>query len=150
MNAFPLTVPDNLDDPAVIREHDWQAFSTLTHMASHWNRPGWTDGRGSYHWLLNFGHAASVRQLAQQCQAQLDKQAFDLVPLDSLHVTLGQVGFTDEIDKATALAVANEAGPRCAELPPFRLTVGPLAGSRGALRFTVAPWTSLLAPTSCV
>jgi 2'-5' RNA ligase len=144
VNAFPSTVPDDFDAPAVIREHDWQAFSTLNHMVNHWSRPDWTEGRCSYHWLLSFRHAANVRQLAEQCQAQLDVQAFDLVPRDSLHVTLGQVGFTDEIDKATALAVANEAGPRCAELPPFHLTIGPLAGSRGALRFTVAPWTPLL------
>lgn len=145
MSAFPPTLPDNLDNPAAIREHDWQAFRSLTHMASHWQRPGWTDGRRSYHWLVDCSQSEAVRQLAEACQAQLDEDAFDLVPLDSLHVTLGRVGFTDEITKADALAVAREAIPQCAALPPFKLTIGPLAGSRGALRFTVAPWVPLMA-----
>jgi hypothetical protein len=41
--------------------------------------------------------------------------------------------------------VAGAAQRRCADLDPFRLEIGPLAGSRGALRFSVSPWSSLLA-----
>lgn len=145
MTAFPPNLPDDLDDPDVIRENDWQAFRSLAHMDNHWNRPDWADGRSSYHWLLDCSVSEAVRQLAEHCQAQLDRRVFDPVPQGSLHVTLGRVAFTDEIARAAALAAANAAAPRCAELSPFTLTIGPLAGSRGALRFTVAPWTPLLA-----
>jgi 2'-5' RNA ligase len=138
-------LPDDLDDPAVIRAHDWQAFRALTRTTNHWNRPGWTDGRRSYHWLVDCSPFEPLRQLAAQCQAPFDDSVFDLAPHDSLHLTLGRVGFTDEITRDTALMVANEATPGCAALSPFRLEVGPLAGSPGALRFTVTPWTPLLA-----
>jgi len=37
-------------------------------------------------------------------------------------------------------AAATEA---CSTFQAFPLTVGPLAGSRGAIRFTVTPWTRL-------
>jgi len=143
MTAFPPTLPADLDDPDIIREHDWRAFRALTHMSSHWNRPGWTDGRRSYHWLLDFAHVDAVRDLAERCQAQLGDKAFDFAPLDSLHVTIGRIGFADELPQATVLAVAQEAVLASIGRTPFQLHVGPLAGSHGALRFSVTPWTPL-------
>jgi 2'-5' RNA ligase len=145
VSVFPPDLPVKLDDPDAIRAHDWQAFRELTSMENHWQRPGWTPGRRSYHWMLSFHDANNVQRLAKQCQAPLSSEVFDLVPLDALHLTIGRVGFTDEVAKSTALAVAAEAGPYCRKLTPFELVVGPLAGSTGAIRFSLAPWSPLAA-----
>lgn len=145
VSAFPATVPDSLDDASTIQEHDWLAFRGVEAMENHWERPGWSLGRRSYHWMLSFHEAPGVRKLAAECQARLRDPSFDHVPLDALHVTLGRVAFTDEIDGATAYAAAENATEPCARLCPFDLTIGPLAGSGGALRFSVAPWIPLLA-----
>lgn len=142
--TFPSEPPSDLDDPAVIRAHDWQAFRAVEHMQNHWDRPGWTDARRSYHWMLSFHDALAVRQLAAQCQHHLDLPGIDLVPLDALHLTIGRAGFTDEIKVSTVRHLVEIARSSCAELTAFDLSVGPLTGSRGALRFSVAPWSPLL------
>jgi 2'-5' RNA ligase len=144
MTVFPPEPPTHLDQPAIISAHDWQAFRNLTHMENHWQRDGWTPGRRSYHWMLSFHDAEEIQRLAERCQAQLPPSGLDLVPLDALHVTLERIAFTDEIPKKTALAIADVARPRCQSLVPLMLTIGPLAGSQGAIRFSVAPWSLLL------
>jgi 2'-5' RNA ligase len=144
MTVFPPELPAHLDQPAIISTHDWQAFRNLTYMENHWQRGGWTPGRRSYHWMLSFHQAEDIQRLAERCQTQLPPSGLDLVPLDALHVTLGRIAFTDEIPKETALAIADVAVPRCQSLVPLMLTIGPLAGSQGAIRFSVAPWSPLL------
>ncbi|SFB59096.1 2'-5' RNA ligase [Amycolatopsis marina] len=143
MSVFPAELPASLDDPEVIREHDWEAFCQLTYMENHWDRPGWTPGRRSYHWMLTFDGADDVQQLAKRCQAQLPATKLDPVPLDALHLTIGRIGFTDEVTKTSVRAIAKEA-ERSLDLEPFVLGVGPLAGSSGAARFSVTPWSPLL------
>lgn len=145
MSPFPPGLPANLDDHDVIREHDWQAFRHLSYMENHWERPGWTPGRRSYHWMLSFDGADDVQQLAKRCQALLPSTVLDLVPLDALHLTIGRIGFTDELGETTVQAIADEASRSCQDLASFVLTIGPLAGSSGAARFSVAPWSPLLA-----
>jgi 2'-5' RNA ligase len=113
-------------------------------MTSHWERPGWQPGRRSYHWLLTFGDEPALSGLAHRCQQALRHLPLDLVPLDSLHLTLRRVGFTDELAPQRANAVAQAAADRCRGLPPFPLAIGPLAGSRGAIRFSVSPWDGLV------
>ncbi|WP_436499616.1 2'-5' RNA ligase family protein [Actinokineospora sp. HUAS TT18] len=144
MTAFPADLPADLDDAEIIRAHDWQAFQNAGQMNNHWDRPGWLPGRRSYHWMLTFPDADEIQQLAKQCQTALDRPAFDLVPLDALHLTLGRVAFTDEIEPAAVTKIVDIARERCEGLQAFHLDVGPLAGSRGALRFTVSPWTQVL------
>lgn len=143
MTDFPPALPASLDDPEVIRSHDWQAFHRLSLMENHWQRRGWTPGRRSYHWMLGLDGADDVQRLAQQCQMQLPPAVLDLVPLDALHLTMGRIGFTDELARTAALTVADEAVLHCRESASFPLTVGPLAGSKGALRFSVVPWSSI-------
>lgn len=145
VSPFPLDLPPSLDDATVIREHDWQAFCRLTRLEDHWTRPGWTPGRRSYHWLLTVGETSTVARSARRCQARLSRPGLDAVPLDCLHLTMGRIGFTDEIDRATVDLVASAAVPRCEVVSPLRLLTGPLSGSTGALRFTVTPWKPLLA-----
>lgn len=144
MNAFPPGLPASLDSQTAIEDHDWQAFRRLTHMENHWDRPGWLPGRRSYHWMLRFPDAENVRQLSERCQVQLPLVGLDMVPLDTLHLTIGRIGFTDDLVEATALSIAEEAASSCRILAAFPLTIGPLGGSAGALRFSVAPWSLLL------
>lgn len=144
VNAFPPEPPADPHDPAVVQAHDWQAFRSLRQMANHWNRSEWSDGRRSYHWMLTFDDPG-VGRLAEQCQEAIASPLFDPVPLDALHLTVGRVGFTDQLPAEVADAVAEAGRLSCAELTTFDLSVGPLAGSRGALRFSVSPWSSLVA-----
>lgn len=146
MSAFPSRPPHALDDPDEIRENDWRAFRGVQQMHDHWRRPGWTTGRRSYHWLLTApSDAEDVRRIAAACQAGIAGPDLDPVPLDALHVTVGRIGFTDEVTIETAAAVAAEAVKECADLGPIELLVGPLAGSRGAVRFSLSPWHPLIA-----
>jgi 2'-5' RNA ligase len=142
--VFPAQPPASLTDPAVIREHDWNAFSQLSAMSNHWERPGWRPGRRSYHWLLAFDGEPALAGLAYRCQQALRHLPLDLVPLEALHLTLGRVGFIDELAPQRADAVAQAVSERCDGLPAFPLAIGPLAGSRGAVRFSVAPWDGLV------
>lgn len=144
MNAFPPDLPRSLDSLAAIRDNDWRAFLRLTHMEDHWDRRGWLPGRHSYHWMLSFPDAENVRLLSEHCQARLPSAGFDMVPFDALHLTIGRIGFTDELPEEAALVIAEEATLPCRSLAPFSLTIGPLSGSAGALRFSVAPWSPLL------
>lgn len=126
-------------------QQDWYHFQQLTQLTNHWQRPGWTDGRASYHWLLTLNNEPELAALARQCQASLsDLPILDLVPPDTLHLTLQRVGFTDEVDSAQLQAVAEETAQRCADLAPFELHIGWLAGSEGAIRFTALPVESVV------
>ncbi|MGH3623368.1 MAG: 2'-5' RNA ligase family protein [Sciscionella sp.] len=145
MSAFPADLPPDLDDPTAIQQHDWAAFRSLGYLENHWDRPGWTPGRRSYHWMLSFHDSDEVQHLAQQCQAQLAFPALDLVPLDAVHLTLGRIGFTDDVDSTAVHEVVSAATWRCQQLAAFDLVIGPVAGSSGAIRFSVAPWSPLMA-----
>lgn len=69
--------------------------------------------------------------LARSAQAAIGPLGgFDAVPLDGLH---------------QVKAAAVQGYRALADLAPFELAVGPLAGSAGAVRFTVTPWTQLTA-----
>jgi 2'-5' RNA ligase len=144
VSAFPPEPPSNLDDPTIISAHDWRAFQAIPSMENHWQRPGWTPERRSYHWLVTVEPHDALRHLVEQCQAQLTMPTLDHVPVESLHITVRRVGFTDEITEKAARQTADEAVPACRTLSPFKLHIGPLAGSPGAIRFSVAPWTPLL------
>lgn len=119
---------------------DWRRYQALDRLVNHWNRPGWTDGRRSYHWLLPFDRQPAVHALAARCQAQLRNcSTLDLVPLSSLHVTVQRAGFVDELPRTEAEFIAEAVRKRCASVAPLTLQIGPLAGSSGAVRFSAGP-----------
>lgn len=121
-------------------DQDWGRFRQLSQLVNHWERPGWAEGRRSYHWFLTFEQDSGLRALAAQCQQPFrDLPQFDLVPLDSLHLTINRLAFTDELPVsglATAVAVVRQC---CRCVAPFRLQIGWLAGSTAAIRFTALP-----------
>jgi 2'-5' RNA ligase len=140
---FPADLPADINDPDLIAANDWAAFEKVDEMVNHWDRPGWHDGRRSYHWILSFTENAELAAMAQECFQACSSFAFDQVPLDALHLTIRRVGFTDEIDPSTLDATADRVHALCSGLGSYALTVGPLAASRGAVRFSVAPWSVL-------
>ena len=142
--TFPEHLPPSLSDPAVIAAHDWSAFCAVDLLHNHWDRPGWTPGRRSYHWFITLGDQPALIDLAQRCQHALAAFGLDPVPPESLHLTLCRVAFTDEVTEEQARFVAEAARRRVGTPGPLRLTVGPLAGSRGAVGFSVSPWEPLL------
>lgn len=127
-------------------EEDWHRFRQLRQLGSHWERPGWAEGRRSYHWFLTFEHASDLQGLATRAQEPfVDLSRFDLVPLDALHLTIQRVAFTDELPLSRLPAVAATVRQRCQDVAPFRLRVGWLAGSAGAIRFTALPIAPVVA-----
>lgn len=143
-SAFPEHLPPSLSDPAVIAAHDWSAFCAVDLLHNHWDRRGWTPGRRSYHWFITLDDQPALIDLAQRCQQALAAFELDAVAPESLHLTLCRVAFTDEVTDEQARFVAEAARQRVGALGPFRLTVGPLAGSRGAVGFSVSPWEPLM------
>ena len=130
--------------PLVTRqEDDWRRFSSLTTMQNHWDRPDWTPGREAYYWYLTWD-SQELRDLADRCQRSLALPYLDPVPLDALHMTLPKIAWSDQIEPDALDRLTNEAARLCAKLEPFTLTVGPLAGSSGAVRFSATPWEPVL------
>jgi 2'-5' RNA ligase len=142
--AFPEHLPPSLSDPAVIAAHDWSAFCEVDVLTNHWDRPGWPPGRCSYHWFIALDDQPALIDLAQRCQHALAAFGLDPVAPEFLHLTLCRVGFTDEVTEEQARSVAEAARQQVGGPGSLRLTVGPLAGSPGAVRFSVSPWEPLL------
>lgn len=140
--AFPLRPPPDLDSPELLVEHDWQAFRAVGQMTDHWARPGWHEGVRVYYWMLTFPDAEGLISRARQCQEALAHLDMDCVPEEGLHVTLTRIGSPDLVsdDQVRRLAdLAEQTVPAA-----FDIAAHPMAGSRGAVRFTLAPWSPLI------
>lgn len=140
--TFPPALPTSLSDRRSIRENDWAAFRTVPQMIDHWGRRDWPADHETYFWYLTF-HDPELVELVRRCNDKLNLDGIDFVPLDGLHVTMLRIGDLDEIKDEDIQSLTDEAKSKLDEVKPFKLEVGPLAGSRGAIRFTVSPWTEL-------
>ncbi|MFD3422402.1 2'-5' RNA ligase family protein [Streptomyces decoyicus] len=140
--AFPCAPPSDLDDPRVIVEHDWQAFQAVECMQNHWDRPGWSEQRQAYYWMLTFAGAPALLRRAEHCQGTLEHLNMDPVPADGLHVTMLRIGATELVSRPQLqrLIELTEQLP----VSGFRILAHPLAGSRGAVRFSLTPWSPLV------
>lgn len=135
--AFPVDPPADLYESAAIAAHDWAAFSALEEMTDHWARPGWSDGTRAYYWMLTFPDSPTLTALAMHCQEALAPLTLNPVPTDGLHITLARVGTPDTISPGKLRELAQSAQR---VLPAaFSLLALPLAGSKGAVRLSVAP-----------
>lgn len=140
--AFPHRPPADLDSPELLVDHDWRAFSAVEQMTNHWDRPGWTEGHRAYYWMLTFPDDSDLRRRAKDCQDALAHLGMDPVPEDGLHVTLARIGRTELVSNGQVRLLADMAEQLA--LTTFRMAAHPLAGSRGAVRFTLAPWSPLV------
>lgn len=140
-STFPATPPADHDDPITVAQHDQAAFEQVEQMLCHWDRPH----RRSYHWMITLDQQPRAIELSQRCQAVLPEDGLDLIPPESLHLTVRRFGYIDEVPVAMLDTAVASVGEHCQGTGPFRLHLLPLAGSPGAIRFSVVPWSPLLA-----
>lgn len=140
--AFPHHPPPDLDRPGLLVDHDWEAFTAVEQMKNHWARPGWPEGFRAYYWMLTFPDATDLVSRAKHCQDELAHLDMDPVPEDGLHVTMTRIGSTDQVPNGQVQLLAKMA--EALPLTTFQIVAHPLAGSRGAVRFTLAPWSPLV------
>ncbi|MGK5496727.1 2'-5' RNA ligase family protein [Streptomyces sp. URMC 125] len=126
----------------MIAAHDWAAFGTVREMADHWDRPGWNAATRAYYWMLTFPDAPSLIDRSRQCQNALRHLGFDDVDEDGLHLTLGRIGPVGEVRAGRLDSLVAAARER--HLGAFTLRAVPLTASRGAIRYSVAPWTPVV------
>jgi 2'-5' RNA ligase len=125
-------------------ETDWENFSGLTTMVNHWDRADWWPGRTAYYWYLTWANSPEVRSMAERCQEPFrDNPAFDVVKPQALHMTLDRVGFTEDLTGAQIDQVTARARQVASHLTAFKVQLGPLAGSAGALSFSAKPFAQL-------
>lgn len=141
---FPSAAPASLADIDSIRANDWSAYTGLDCLENHWSLKAWPPEYAAYYWYLTFDSDA-LRALAEQCQQRLDSTYLDPVPPEWLHMTLLKVGSDKAVDVGELPSFVSAARTRLTDFDAFSLQVGPLSGSRSALRFSVTPWDQLSA-----
>jgi 2'-5' RNA ligase len=94
-----------------------------------WWRPGWRLGRRAYTFHITFEDPDAVegsddlRRMATEYHSILATlPGLDLVPVRWLHLTMQNVGFTDEVPEMSADAVLAAGRRLCSQLEPFDLT----------------------------
>lgn len=143
-HGFPPDPPASLTDAAEIIRNDWAAFSSLERLSNHWMRPAWPEGAQAFYWLIPLRGFTELRAYAQACQQALAPASqIDPVPMDLLHLTLHRVGSANAISERQLAEIAFAATKQLRFSERIRLSIGPLAGSTGAIRFTVTPWIRL-------
>ena len=79
-----------------------------------------------YAWHVTFRGQAAVRDLAERARDLLrDVPGLDLVPDPWLHLTMQDVGFSDEVSAGDLAAITAAARSRLAAVPPAAVTIGP-------------------------
>ncbi|MFJ4689491.1 2'-5' RNA ligase family protein [Streptomyces sp. NPDC088789] len=139
--SFPATAPTDPAAPRAILDNDWSAFTALTRMTDHWDRPGWTPSHRAYYWML-LPRTPDLTALTRRCQQHLVPLRLDPIPDDGLHITLSKIGNRTDVTPEQVAGLARtvaEHVPRA-----FTLSAHPLTGSRGAVRYSLTPWTPLL------
>jgi 2'-5' RNA ligase len=144
-HPFPPEPPASLADRAEIIRNDWTAFSRLDTLTNHWQRPAWPDGAQAFYWLLPLGGVPGLRaQALAFMEALASVPDLDPVPSELLHLTISRVGAATAIADEQLTAIATAAADRLKSVEPIHLHIGPLAGSTGAIRFSVTPWSGLM------
>lgn len=140
--AFPATAPLDLDDPQKITLNDWDAFRSVKRMTNHWDRPGWAPGHRAYYWMLAFPEERDLVAQARSCQHALAGLGMDEVPDDGLHITMNKIGDCADVAPGTVDSLAELAHGTLGN--SFEIRAEPMAGSTGAIRFSITPWTPLV------
>jgi 2'-5' RNA ligase len=111
-------------------------FGNIRLLRNHWSGPA---RPRAYYWYLTFADAPEVCALAARSQHALAFPYYDPVPPQGLHLTLDRIGLEDRISTAELSAVDAAARLACKAIPPFRIILSGLSGTRGAVGFAVAP-----------
>jgi 2'-5' RNA ligase len=121
--------------------------ATAARPSDHWVwRPEWTPDRTCLYWYLTFRRddlAAAVDESARRLVRATDW--LDAVPLDWCHVTVADVGFTDELEQSDADDVAAAVSRALEGEDRLRLSFGPALTLRSAVALPAGPLDRLRA-----
>jgi 2'-5' RNA ligase len=99
-----------------------------------------------YAWHFTFEDQPAVGELAAAYQDRLaGLPGLDPVPARWLHLTVQDVGFTDEVADRDVAALAEAARGRLASSAPARVTIGPAEAVTESLVLKVSPAAALSA-----
>jgi 2'-5' RNA ligase len=111
-------------------------FGNIRLLRNHWSGPA---RPRAYYWYLTFADDTTICDLATRAQQALAFPYYDPVPPDGLHMTIGRIAPEGGITAAQLNSVSAVASLACQAIPPFRIRLGELSGTRGAIGFTVTP-----------
>ena len=90
-----------------------------------WWRPGMRPGRRVDTFYVTFDGLTAVRELAESARRRLSAlPGLDLVPDQWLHLTMQEVGFSDEVTGTELAAIVTAATDGLVALAPVTVTVG--------------------------
>jgi 2'-5' RNA ligase len=112
----------------------------------HWTwRPEWHPDRVCLLWYLTFPPQRELWAMASAVHAGLhDVPAVDAVPHDWLHLTLDDVGFTDELSSGHVDAVVEQVRATIHDWQAPTLVLGPVANMTDALVLAAGPAPELV------
>jgi 2'-5' RNA ligase len=92
--------------------------------------------------MLAFPEERDLVAQARSCQHALAGLGMDEVPDDGLHVTMNKIGNCRDVEPDTVDSLARLAHGTLGG--SFEIRAEPMAGSTGAIRFSITPWTLLV------
>lgn len=113
-----------------------ERFRAVRWLHNHWSQPV---GRRAYYWYLTFENSPQLHALTAECQKEIAFPYYDLTPAGGLHLTIDRVAFDGDITRRQITGVETAAAHACQEVPPFKVTIGALGGTSGAVGFTAFP-----------
>lgn len=111
-------------------------FGNIKLLKNHWSGPA---RPRAYYWYLTFADDAAICDLAARSQQALAFPYYDPVPPHGLHMTIDRIAPEGGITAAQLNSVSATARLACRAIPPFRISLGELSGTRGAIGFAVTP-----------
>jgi 2'-5' RNA ligase len=107
----------------------------------HWQwRPEWAVERPCWYWYLTFDADTVVEAVGSALlSAARAVPWLDPVPPAWLHLTVCDVGFTDELEVEVVREVAEAVAPTTAGLLPVELELGPVVAMHGAVVLAAGP-----------
>ena len=111
-------------------------FGNIQLLRNHWSGPA---RPRAYYWYLTFADDAAICDLAARSQQALAFPYYDPVPPHGLHMTIDRIALEGGITAAQLNSVSEVARRACQAISPFRISLGELSGTRGAIGFAVTP-----------
>jgi 2'-5' RNA ligase len=127
--------------------------ATRSEMRDHWTdwRPEWTRTRTCLYWYLTFREDQLQAVLGDEIlRAAAGPRWLDAVPPEWCHVTVTDVGFTDELSRRDVDRVTEAVADAVSGEDRLRLSVGPVQSFATAVVLTVGPLDRLRAVKATV
>lgn len=122
----------------------WDGLLAREHMADHWSSHAWRRGERRLSFFLTPA-PGPLREEIVGLQGSLHLPFLDPLAPGALHLTLQEIGQTDEVDAATVDALAREARRRLGDLRPFALELEGVNAFDQAVVLQVFGWPPVVA-----